>query len=134
MFFTKVCNLLVKVPHSGACHSLERYPNSSVWLGEHGPDKLVKPLWFVPGRHPNSTHNECLDLRWLGARFRFFLPTKVNNSSNSACFTFSGCGRVHNTTFFAPIRLTARLVQGIFHLWFTRVTLWTLHPFTSSRP
>src|SRR5512138_1589532 len=40
-----------------------------------------------------------------------------------------GFWRIHPATFSTSILLTARLVQSVFHLPLTRITLWTFHPF-----
>ena len=56
-----------------ACHRQERHQSNTVWFGVHVPGRLARLRRFAPARHPSSEHSGCLDPRWSGCRFRFFL-------------------------------------------------------------
>ena len=65
-----------RVLHNRECHRAERHLSSIVWLVERVPGRLAWLHYFLSSPHPNSTSNVCLDLLWLGCRFRFFLLDK----------------------------------------------------------
>ena len=63
-------------PHSRGCHKQARHRSNTAWLEVLSPGRLARLAWCAPQPHPSSAHSECLDPRWLGCRFRFFLAHK----------------------------------------------------------